>query len=156
MIALIHRRPHAAVGEGRNDESAINADIERVRSLAVEVVWAVDIIVAPLPLLLTMLARAGQIVPYASGPGRGRDERGLHRGGHDRRQDSFVIVETVRIRHNLTLEDPAGELARSLDLLVANRTDLIADRVRLVNRLSDLMTGVFPVWKGLSMTSRAR
>jgi Transposase len=44
-----------------NDESEINAVIERVRSLAVEVVWAVDIIAAPSALLLTMLARAGQV-----------------------------------------------------------------------------------------------
>jgi transposase len=59
-------------------------------------------------------------------------------------KDAYVIAETARIRRDLTVIDPSTNLVRNLELLTAHRADLIADRVRMINRLRDVMTSVFP------------
>jgi transposase len=59
-------------------------------------------------------------------------------------KDAFVIAETARIRRDLALIDGDSELVRDLAVLTGHRSDLIADRVRMLNRLRDLMTSVFP------------
>jgi transposase len=59
-------------------------------------------------------------------------------------KDAFVIAETVRIRRNLPVVDQKTDLVRSLGLLTSHRADLIADRVRMINRLRDVLTSVFP------------
>ena len=72
-------------------------------------------------------------------------------------KDAFVIAETARLRR-----EPAGhrsqdaDLVRNLGLLTGHRADLIADRVRMINRLRDLLTSVFPAWSGSSTTPPAR
>jgi transposase len=55
-----------------------------------------------------------------------------------------VIAETVRLRRDLPIVDTVTDLTRELALLTAHRSDLIADRVRMINRLRDVMTSVFP------------
>lgn len=55
-----------------------------------------------------------------------------------------MIAETARIRRDLTVIDPSTDLVRNLGLLIGHRADLIADRVRTINRLRDVMTSVFP------------
>jgi transposase len=50
----------------------------------------------------------------------------------------------VRYRRDLPLVERDSELVRELELLSTRRADLSADRVRLLNRLRDLMTSVFP------------
>ena len=50
-----------------NDEAEIEALLAKTGSLAMQLIWAVDIIGAPSALLLALLARAGQSVRYASG-----------------------------------------------------------------------------------------
>ena len=42
-----------------------------------------------------------------------------------------------------TIDVPA-QLAADLALLTAHRSDLVADRARMTNRLRDVLTGVFP------------
>ena len=58
-------------------------------------------------------------------------------------KDAYVIAETARIRRDLTVIDPRTDLVRNLELLIGQRADLIADRVRTINRLRDGMTSVF-------------
>jgi hypothetical protein len=55
-----------------------------------------------------------------------------------------VIAETARIRRDLGVVGRDSELVRNLGVLTGHRADLIADRVRMINRLRDLMTSVFP------------
>jgi Transposase len=55
-----------------------------------------------------------------------------------------VIAETVRLRRDLPIVDTVTDLTRELALLTAHRSDLIADRVRMINRLRNVMTSVFP------------
>jgi transposase len=59
-------------------------------------------------------------------------------------KDSYVIAETLRLRRDLPMVDTVTDLTRELALLTAHRSDLIADRVRMINRLRDVMTSVFP------------
>jgi hypothetical protein len=59
-------------------------------------------------------------------------------------KDAYVIAETLRLRRDLPLVDTVTDLTRELALLTAHRSDLIADRVRMINRLRDVMASVFP------------
>ena len=59
-------------------------------------------------------------------------------------KDAYVIAETARIRRNLPAIDHKTDLVRNLGLLTGHRADLIADRVRMINRLRDVLTSVFP------------
>lgn len=127
-----------------NDEAEIVALIAKACAIAIQLTWAVDIIGAPSALLLALLDRASQSVHYAPGrlvaamsaayPGEGKTDS----------KDAFVIAETARLRRDLAVIDADTDLVRNLALLTGHRTDLIADRVRMINRLRDLMTSVFP------------
>ena len=127
-----------------NDENEIDAVIAKVTALAGQVDWALDIIGTPSALLLALLSRAGQQVRYASGRVVAAMSAAYTGEGKTDAKDAHVIAETVRLRRDLTVVDQATDLACNLGLLTAHRADLIADRVRLVNRLRDLMTNVFP------------
>ena len=127
-----------------NDEAEIAAAIGSVTRLAGKVTWAVDIVGAPSALLLALLSQAGQPVRYASGrlvaamsgayPGEGKTDP----------KDAFVIAETARLRRSLPVIDHKTDLVRNLGLLTAHRADLVAGRVRMINRLRDVLTSVFP------------
>ena len=59
-------------------------------------------------------------------------------------KDAYVIAETARLRRDLAVIDADTDLVRHLAVLTGHRADLIADRVRMINRLRDLITSVFP------------
>jgi transposase len=127
-----------------NDEATIVAAITTALALAREVVWAVDIIGAPSALLLALLAQAGQPVRYASGRVVAAMSAAYAGEGKTDAKDAYVIAETARLRRDLAAIDADTDLVRNLAVLTAYRADLIADRVRMLNRLRDLMTSVFP------------
>jgi transposase len=127
-----------------NDESEIVGFFANASSLATQLVWAVDIIGAPSALLLALLARAGQSAHYASGRVVAAMSSAYVGGGKTDAKDAYVIAETARLRRDLAVIDTATDLVRNLAVLTAHRADLIADRVRMINRLRDLMTSVFP------------
>src|SRR5829696_6881750 len=85
-------------------------------------------------------------------PGRGDGRQGRPRAasaaytgeGKTDAKDAYVIAETLRLRRDLPMVDTVTDLTRELALLTAHRSDLIADRVRMINRLRDVMTSVFP------------
>uniref|UniRef100_UPI0014164420 IS110 family transposase n=1 Tax=Streptomyces TaxID=1883 RepID=UPI0014164420 len=54
-------------------------------------------------------------------------------------RDAYVIAETARQRRGFAVIDVPAQLAADLALLTAHRSDLVADRVRLVNRLRDVL-----------------
>jgi transposase len=127
-----------------NDQSEITATIATVAALGGRVVWAIDIIGAPSAMLLTLLIQAGQAVRYASGRVVAAMSAAYSGEGKTDAKDAYVIAETARIRRDLTVIDPGIDLVRNLELLIRHRADLIADRVRTINRLRDVMTSVFP------------
>src|SRR5215217_3212593 len=127
-----------------NDETEIVALLTKTASLAGQVIWAVDIIGAPSALLLALLARAGQTVRYASGRIVAAMSAAYVGEGKTDAKDARVIAETARLRRDLAIIDTDTDLVRNLAVLTGHRADLIADRVRMINRLRDLMTSVFP------------
>jgi transposase len=127
-----------------NDEAEIMALLAKMGSLAVQLICAVDIIGAPSALLLALLARAGQSVCYASGRVVAAMSAAYAGEGKTDAKDSYVIAETARLRRDLSVIDTGTDLVRNLAVLTGHRADLIADRVRMINRLRDLMTSVFP------------
>jgi transposase len=127
-----------------NDEAAIMALIATAGSQARQVVWAVDILGAPSALLLALLARTDHSVRYASGRVVAAMSAAYAGEGKTDAKDAYVIAETARLRGDLPVIDTGTDLVRNLAVLTGHRADLIADRVRMINRLRDLMTSVFP------------
>ncbi|MBV6702723.1 IS110 family transposase [Kitasatospora aureofaciens] len=127
-----------------NDESAILTAIGEILALADRVAWAVDISGTASALLLALLAAHGQKPGYV--PGRTVNRMsGAYRGeAKSDARDAYVIAETARVRRDFAAIDVPAQLAADLALLTAHRTDLVADRVRMINRLRDVLTGIFP------------
>ena len=127
-----------------NDEADVVALIATASSQAKQLDLAVDIIGAPSALLLALLDRAGQPVRYASGRVVAAMSAAYAGEGKTDAKDAYVIAETARLRRDLSVIDTGTDLIRNLAVLTGHRADLIADRVRMLNRLRDLMTSVFP------------
>jgi transposase len=104
----------------------------------------VDISGTASALLLALLAAHGQQAVYV--PGRTVNRMaGAYRGeAKTDARDAYVIAETARHRRDFAATDVPAQLAADLSLLTAHRTDLVTDRVRMINRLRDVLTGVFP------------
>jgi transposase len=127
-----------------NDEAEIVELIATVRALAAQPIWAVDIIGAPSALMLALLAQAGQALRYASGRVVAAMSSAYAGEGKTDAKDAYVIADTARLRRDLSVVDQDTDLVRNLAMLTGHRGDLVADRVRMINRLRDLMTSVFP------------
>ncbi|GAA3597189.1 IS110 family transposase [Streptomyces osmaniensis] len=127
-----------------NDETAILAALGEILDLADEVHWAVDISGTCSALLLALLAAHGQRVVYV--PGRTVNRMaGAYRGeAKTDARGAYVIAESARHRRDFAAIDVPAQLAADLALLTAHRSDLVADRVRMINRLRDVLIGVFP------------
>lgn len=127
-----------------NDEAAILDAIGQVLARAAQVSWAVDITGTSSALLLALLTAHGQPATYV--PGRTVNQMSTAYAGEAKTdaRDAYVIAETVRHRSDLTPVDVPATLVTELRLLVTHRTDLVADRVRLINRLRDVLSGYFP------------
>ncbi|MEU0211320.1 IS110 family transposase [Streptomyces canus] len=127
-----------------NDETAILTALGEILDLADEVRWAVDISGTASALLLALLAAHGQQAVYV--PGRTVNRMaGAYRGeAKTDARDAYVIAETARHRHDLAVLEVPAQMAADLTLLTAHRSDLVADRVRMINRLRDVPSAVFP------------
>ncbi|WP_326782826.1 IS110 family transposase [Streptomyces sp. NBC_00151] len=127
-----------------NDESQILTLIETARERADEVRWAVDISGRASTLLLALLIAHDQQVVYV--PGRTVNHMsGAYRGeGKTDAKDARVIADQARMRRDFAPLTAPSELITALQVLTRYRADLIADRVRLINRLRDLLVGICP------------
>lgn len=127
-----------------NDEAAILDAVSGVLARAEEVVWGVDVTGTMSGLLLALLAAHGQRVRYV--PGRTVNQMASAYRGEAKTdaRDAYVIAETLRHRGDLQEVEVATSLVTELRLLVTHRTDLVGDRVRMVNRLRDVLSGYFP------------
>ncbi|MGW3953014.1 IS110 family transposase [Streptomyces sp. NPDC004752] len=128
-----------------NDEAQILTLIKTAREKAAEVRWAVDISGRSSALLLALLITDGQQVVYV--PGRTVNRMtGAYRGeGRTDAKDARVIADQARMRRDFAPIETPPELISTLQLLTGYRRDLTADRVRLINRLCDLLVGICPV-----------
>lgn len=127
-----------------NDEAQILTLIETAREKADEVRWAVDISGRASTLLVALLVAHGQQVVYV--PGRTVNRMtGAYKGeGKTDAKDARVIADQARMRRDFAPLDTPPELVSNLRVLTNYRADLIADRVRLINRLRDLLVGICP------------
>ncbi|WP_328323284.1 MULTISPECIES: IS110 family transposase [unclassified Streptomyces] len=127
-----------------NDETQILTLIETAREKADEVRWAVDISGRASTLLVALLVAHGQQVVYV--PGRTVNRMtGAYKGeGKTDAKDARVIADQARMRRDFAPLDTPPELVSDLRVLTNYRADLIADRVRIINRLRDLLVGICP------------
>lgn len=127
-----------------NDEGDLTAVIEKATSYGAEVTWAVDIVDTLSVLLLTLLSVAGQEVRYVAGRVVNTMSTAYVGEGKTDAKDAFVIAETARVRRGLPVVTSAADSSQELMLLTTRRADLVADRVRMLNRLRSLLTSVAP------------
>ncbi|MFI5610563.1 IS110 family transposase [Amycolatopsis sp. NPDC051903] len=127
-----------------NDETAILDALGEIVGLAERVSWAVDISGTASALLLALPAAHGQQAVYV--PGRTVNRMsGAYRGeAKTGARDAYVIAETSRVRNDFRAIDVPVQLAADLALLTGHRADLVADRVRMINRVRDVLTGISP------------
>lgn len=128
-----------------NDESEILTALGEILDLADAVSWAVDVSGTSSTLLPSLLAAHGRQAVYL--PGRTVTRMsGAYRGeAKADTRDAYVIVETARHRQDFATIDVPAQLAADLALLTAHRPDLMTARVRMINRLRDVLTGTCPV-----------
>ena len=127
-----------------NDQGAIEQLVARAGQAAGEVRWAIDLTSSAGALLIAVLVASGQQVVYV--PGRVVNRMaGVFRGEtKSDAKDARVIAETARMRDDLTPVTATDDLVVELTRLTGHREDLMADWVRGVNRLRDLLTSIFP------------
>src|SRR5688572_26502491 len=127
-----------------NGQSAIEELIARAGRKASDVVWAVDLTSGAAGLLLALLARTGQPVLYVPGRLVNRMAGAFPGEGKTDAKDARTIAETARLRGDLTAVTHPDELVAELRILMARREDLMADWVRGINRLRELLASIFP------------
>ncbi|WP_307705041.1 IS110 family transposase [Streptomyces sp. V1I6] len=127
-----------------NSEEEILSVIAAALELADEVRWAVDISSRTSALLLALLLAHGQPVVYIPGKTVNRMS-GAYRGeGKTDAKDARIIADLSRMRRDFRPIEPSVETSCELQLLTGYRRDLIADRVRMINRLREVLVGICP------------
>jgi transposase len=121
--------------------------------LAEEVTWAVDISGRSSTLLIALLTGHGQHVVYLPGRTVNRMSSAYRGEGKTDAKDALVIADQARMRTDFAPLSTPTEQTLVLQLLTKQRADLTADKVRLVNRLRDLLIGIFRHWNARSTTT---
>lgn len=131
-----------------NDQREVEALLGRAGKAAAKtgarLCWAVDLISGPAALLLGVLAGAGQPVVYVPGRTVNRMAGAFPGEAKTDARDARTIAETARLRTDLTVVTGPDPLVGELQVLTARRADLMADWVRGVNRLRELLCSIFP------------
>ena len=123
---------------------------------AESVSWAVDITSGPAGLLLALLAVREQQVGYVPGRTVNTMSAGYRGEAKTDAKDAFVIADVSRVLGDFARVQVPPQLVAELGLLTGHRADLVADRIRLLSRLRELLTGVFPALERAFDYSRHR
>jgi transposase len=127
-----------------NDQAEIQALISRAGQAAERVDWAVDMTSGAAGLLLTLLLQTGDRLVYVPGRLVNRMAGAFAGEGKTDAKDARTIAETARMRADLKVITGTDELIAELKVLLSRREDLMADWVRQVNRLRELLASIFP------------
>ncbi|NMN99598.1 IS110 family transposase [Antrihabitans stalactiti] len=127
-----------------NDQRAIDGLVERALGTGDRVQWAIDLTSPLASMLITVLLTAAQSVVYVPGRVVNTMTHTFRGEGKTDAKDARVIAETARLRNDLAEVTMPHELAVELTQLTAYRTDLMAERVRGINRLRALLGSIFP------------
>lgn len=139
----------------KNRQAAIEDLIARTRAKAGagtgdvgpesdQVVWALDMTSGSAGLLVTVLVTTGQPVLAVSGRLVNRMAGAFAGEAKTDARDAHTIAETARLRADLTPVTVPDQVVGDLQVLTARREDLMADWVRGVNRLRELLGSIFP------------
>jgi transposase len=138
----------------KNRQAAIEELITRTRAKAGvagagpgesgEVTWALDMTSGSAGLLVTLLVATGQ--PVLAVPGRlvNRMTGAFAGEAKTDARDARTIAETARLRGDLAPVNVPDQVVGDLQVLTGRREDLMADWVRGVNRLRELLGSIFP------------
>jgi transposase len=129
-----------------NEEADLLRLIDEVFALAgrSQIVWAVDQPGGSAALLLALLWEREQRVHYLPGLAVNRARDAYPGESKTDARDAFVIADQARMRSNLAELVPGEDDLAELQLLLARRRDLVADRTRSINRLRDVLLSLFP------------
>ena len=129
-----------------NDETDLLKLIDEVLALSEEEpVWAVDQPGGSAALLLALLwERDQEGVLYFPGLAVERAREAYPGESKTDARDAYVIADQARMRSNLARLVPGEDDLAELQLLLARRRDLVADRTRSINRLRDVLLSLFP------------
>ncbi|WP_369372718.1 IS110 family transposase [Streptomyces sp. cg36] len=129
-----------------NDEPELSKLIGDVLGLADgrEVTWALDMTGGEPSLLINLLANHGQELAYIPGMAVNRATDSYRGQGKTDARDAHVIADQARMRRDLLPVRLDDEAVIELRLLTDRRTDLVAERTRVINRLRALLTSMFP------------
>jgi transposase len=127
-----------------NDEADLLELINEALSLAEEVVWAVDQPGGGAALLLALLWERGQRVLYIPGLTVDRSRDAYRGESKTDARDAHVIADQARMRSDLGELAPSESDLAELELLLARRRDLVADKSRSVTRLRETLLSLFP------------
>ncbi len=138
-----------------NDEAELLGLVDEVLSFAGEIVWATDQPGGGAALLLALLWERGLKVIYVPGLSVDRARDGYRGESKTDRRDARVIADQARMRSDFGELSPGEEDLAELQLLLARRRDLIADRTRAVTRLRDTLLALFPALeRALNLSTR--
>jgi transposase len=134
-----------------NDEADLSGLIDEVLALSEEPLWAVDQPGGSAALLLALLWERDQRVLYLPGLAVERAREAYPGESKTDARDAYVIADQVRMRSNLARLVPGEDDLAELQLLLARRRDLVADRTRSrsksvsrVGTLLRLMSSITP------------
>jgi transposase len=127
-----------------NDQASIEQLLARAGQAAAEVRWAIDLTSNAAALLTAVLVTSGHHVVYVPGRVVNRMTGAFHGESKTDAKDAKVIADTARMRADFAAVTATDDLVIELTRLTTYREDLMADWVRGVNRLRDLLIGIFP------------
>jgi transposase len=127
-----------------NDEAAIVELVDQVSARATHLRWAIDLTNGYAAMLLAVLWERDQPVVYLPGKAVNRAADGYRSEGKTDQKDALIIADQARLRRDFAQVRPPAELLTTLSLLVGYRRDLIADKQRMITRLRELLSSVFP------------
>lgn len=128
-----------------NCPAAISVLVDDLHALKGEVRIGIDVIGGIAGLAAAMLASAGFALVHVPGLAVNRARQGTA-GGEQKSdpRDARVIADQVRVRPDLRPIAITSEIDADIRLLVGRRHDLAVAQTQRLNRLRNLLVGIFP------------
>ncbi|MGW9137581.1 IS110 family transposase [Streptomyces sp. NPDC055681] len=127
-----------------NDETELLKLLAGVLVLGEEVTWGIDLADGGAALLIDLLLNHCQHTLYIPGRAVSRAAEGYRGEGKTDAKDAAIIADQARIRRDLQPLRPGDELVAEIKVLTGHRRDLADDRTRVINRLHNHLTSIFP------------
>ncbi|MFD4401553.1 IS110 family transposase [Nocardia sp. NPDC058499] len=127
-----------------NDETELLRLMGDAADFGDQATWAMDVPDGGAALLIGLLVAHDQRLLYLPGRALNRAAGGYRGEGKTDSRDATIIADQARMRRDLRSLRPGDEVIVELKLLTARRSDLVADRTRVINRLRGLLVGIFP------------